>query len=450
MGIKMFSVFMISRSRLGALTLLPALFLLVETACQRVPLLAPSGSVITLTSSATVLAFNASTTIVAQVIEASGNPPHSGTHVTFTTTLGTIQPLDAETNTAGQVTVQFLSGTQSGTATITAISGGASVSATGAVKILVGSAAVGRVNVSANPATVPAAGGTTTITANVLDTNGNFLPGVPVNFSATTGTLSAAVVNSDANGSALTSLTTAMVSTVTASVGAQGSTTPPSTGGGNTGGGNTGGGNTGNTPTTPTSGQASGSVTVGIAGAPTLVITPPATPPTAGIAASFTFEVTAASSNGSAIKDLTVDWGDPSPDIQDLGSVTGKAVVTHIFPTSGTFTVVGSVVDASGNRVSVSTVVFVQVAPPLAVTLTASSNTGTTTTLVTFTATVTGLGNNVAVSYLWHFGNSDPDQTTTTNTLTHTYQHPSGPFTATVTVTTSAGTQALGSTSISP
>src|SRR6476660_7410355 len=189
MGIKMFSVFMISRSRLAALTLLPALFLFVETACQRVPLLAPSGSVISITSSATVLAFNASTTIIAQVIEASGTPPHSGTHVTFTTTLGTIQPSDAETDTSGQVTVKFLAGSQSGTATITAISGGASVSATGAVKILVGSAAVGRVNVSANPTLVPALGGVTTISAVVIDINGNPLGASPVIFSTTAGTL---------------------------------------------------------------------------------------------------------------------------------------------------------------------------------------------------------------------------------------------------------------------
>src|SRR5262252_10116777 len=173
MGIKMFSVFMISRRRLAALSLLSALLLLGEVGCQRVPLLAPSGSVITLTSSATVLPFNGSTFIQAQVIEAAGTPPHSGTHLTFTTTLGTIQPSDAETDSSGIAKVTFLAGGQSGTATITAISGGASVSATGAVKILVGAAAVGRVNMSANPGTVPAAGGTSTITANVLDVNGN-------------------------------------------------------------------------------------------------------------------------------------------------------------------------------------------------------------------------------------------------------------------------------------
>src|SRR6516162_756158 len=127
MGIKMFTAFMISRGRLAALSLLSALLLLGEAACQRVPLLAPSGSVITLTSSATVLPFNGSTLIQAQVIEASGSPPHSGTHVTFTTTLGAIQPSDAQTDSSGIVRVTFAAGAQSGTATITAISGGSSV-----------------------------------------------------------------------------------------------------------------------------------------------------------------------------------------------------------------------------------------------------------------------------------------------------------------------------------
>jgi Invasin, domain 3/PKD domain len=118
----MFSVFMISRSRVAALTLLPVLM----AVCQKVPLLAPSGSVITLTSSATVLPLNGSLTLAAQVIEASGNPPHSGTHVGFTTTLGTIQPSDAETDKGGVAKATFTAGTQSGTATITAISGGVS------------------------------------------------------------------------------------------------------------------------------------------------------------------------------------------------------------------------------------------------------------------------------------------------------------------------------------
>ena len=94
--------------------------------CQRVPLLAPSGSTITLTTGVTALPVNGTADIVAQVIEPSGTPPQNGTHVTFTTTLGTIQPAEAETDISGRVVAKFLAGTSNGTATITAISGGAS------------------------------------------------------------------------------------------------------------------------------------------------------------------------------------------------------------------------------------------------------------------------------------------------------------------------------------
>ena len=96
-------------------------------ACERVPLLAPSGSTLTLTSPTTALPINGTAPIGVQVIEPSGTPPHSGTHVTFTTTLGTLFPTEAETDSSGQAIVQFRAGSASGTATISAISGGASV-----------------------------------------------------------------------------------------------------------------------------------------------------------------------------------------------------------------------------------------------------------------------------------------------------------------------------------
>ena len=89
----MFSVFMISRRRLATLVLAPAALFLIETACNRVPLLAPSGSSITLATATSVLPINGTATIIAQVIEAAGTPPQAGTHVTFTTSLGTIQPV---------------------------------------------------------------------------------------------------------------------------------------------------------------------------------------------------------------------------------------------------------------------------------------------------------------------------------------------------------------------
>ena len=67
---------------------------------------------------------NGTATLIAQIIEPSGFPPHSGTRRLFTTTLGTLEPNQAETNSSGLATVTFrASGSSNGTARITATSG---------------------------------------------------------------------------------------------------------------------------------------------------------------------------------------------------------------------------------------------------------------------------------------------------------------------------------------
>jgi hypothetical protein len=424
----MLSVFMVSRRRFAALVLVPAALFLIETSCNRVPLLAPSGSTITLTTATSVLPVGGSATILAQVLENAGTPPQAGTHVTFTTSLGTIQPSDTTTDSSGRATATLTS-TSSGTASITAISGGATTG-TNPLKILVGTAAAQKVAVSATPATVPSAGGSSVISAIVFDINGAVLTNIPVTFSTTAGTLSSSITQTDATGTATSTLMTSVAATVTASVGVGTSSTTPTTGTPTTPGTTT--------PTTPSaSGTASGSVTVSIAAAPTLVITPPATAPTAGIPTTFTFAVTVPTTNGSAVKSLVVDWGDGSP-LQNLGSVTGNAVVSHTFGKDGTYVVTGTVTDASGNTVAVSSVVFVQVAPPLAVTLAVSESVSGTNTIASFTATVTGLGTAVAQSYHWTFGDGQTDDTSS-NQTSHTYVTSQLPKTASVTVTTSTG-----------
>jgi PKD repeat protein len=349
-------LFMISRLRRSfALVVGLAGAALLTIACEKVPLLAPSGSQISLTALATALPANGTTDIIAQVIEASGTPPHSGTVVTFTTNLGTVQPSQAETDISGRVTVKYVAGASSGTATIAALSGGVSASGTNSIKILVGTAAIGRVVVNASPSLVPALGGTTTITALILDINGNPLSTAPVSFSTTAGTLANSVVNADQNGLAQTTLTTSATATVTASVGAQGGTssggtTPPTT-----------------PPTGTTAGQASGTVTVGIASSPTLVITPPTTGLTAGLPATFTFVVTAAAANGSAVRNVTVSWGDGQT--QDLGAISGTATVSHVYRSAGSFVVSANLTDSAGNPVSTSTSVTV-IPPALTLTIT--------------------------------------------------------------------------------
>ena len=435
----MLMVFMIPRRPLSALRALLAMSALLTVACEKVPLLAPSGSTITLTALATALPTNGSTDLIAQVIESGGTPPHSGTLVTFTTSIGTVQPSSAETDVSGRVQVKFLAGTGSGTATITAISGGVSASGTNAIKILVGAAAVGRVIVSANPTLVPALGGTTAITAVVLDINGNPLSSVPVSFSTTAGSLGNSVVNADQNGQAQTTLTTAQTATVTASVGATApATTPPATGGGTT------------TPTTgTTAGQASGTVTVGVVAAPTLVITPPTTSPSAGLPATFSFVVTAGTTNGSAVRDLSVNWGDGSG-VQDLGAVTGTAAASHVFRVAGTYVVTGTVIDASGNRSTVSTSVTVIPVPRPTIIITPSPVPGHAGAQTTLQIQVT-LANGISVQDLridFGDGQSADLGGAASASVPHVYTA-AGTYTVTVTVIDTTGQVTTGTTAVS-
>src|ERR1051325_4155296 len=105
MDTKLFSFVMITRRRYRNFSaVLVAAVMLLTLGCQKVPLLAPSGSTITLTSTSTALPLNGTADIIAQVLEPAGTPPQDGTLVTFTTNLGSVQPSEAETK-GGRVTV---------------------------------------------------------------------------------------------------------------------------------------------------------------------------------------------------------------------------------------------------------------------------------------------------------------------------------------------------------
>jgi len=437
----MFSVLMVTRFRFLKILGFGLLSAIATVACQKVPLLAPSGSTITLTSSATALPVNGSAQIIAQLIEPSGTPPHSGTRVSFTTTLGTLEPADVETDIGGRAITTFRSGTANGTATITAISGGVSASGNNALKIAIGTAAVGRVVLAANPTIVPSTGGASTITASVFDINGNALTAAPVSFSTTAGSLDTLVATTDQNGAATTVLRTANQAIVTASVGAQGGST--------SGGGSGGGGTT--TPTTPapnTSGQASATITINVAGAPTLLITPPTTAPTAGLPATFTFVVTAAATNGSAIRDLTVNWGDGQT--QDLGAVVGTATVSHVYRAPGAYTITGTVTDNSGSTVPVSTSVTVN-PTALPITITPPTTPPGAGLPATFTVVVGTLPAGDAVRNVhidWGDGSGlDLGAISGSTTVSHVYTA-SGSYSVTATITDTGGNTQTVATSV--
>ena len=420
----MLMVFMISRLRRPALAALMAGVAILTIACQKVPLLAPSGSTITLTALATALPSNGTTDIIAQVIESSGTPPHSGTHITFTTNLGSVQPSEADTDIGGRVTVKYIAGAGSGTATITAISGGVSASGTNAIKIAVGAAAAASIGVNASPGTVPAAGGTSTISAKVLDTNGNLLPGVPVTFSTDNGSLSATVASTDGTGTATTQLTTNKTAKVTATTGVS----TPATGTGTTG------------TAAPTS-----SVTISVNAASTIAVgTPSPASPNASQAVTFPLTYTQ-NTNGSPVVRVIVDFGDGSPALTIQGQ---PSAATHTYSLPGSYTVRVTAFDTFGDTANGTGSVTVTPRPQVVVTLTTTTTTPAAGSPTIFTIVAAPTAGSAITSVSVDFG--DGTQTLLSGNATsvqHTYLA-AATYTVTVIATDSSGATGSASTII--
>lgn len=277
-----------------------------SAACEKVPLVAPAGTVITLVSSTNVLPINGSTDLVAVLVESgtastgtgttstpsAGTAVHNGTLVTFTTSLGKIEPAEART-TNGRVTVKLTADGRSGRATITAFSGSASKT----LEVVIGAAAAERVALTASPTLLGSNGGTSTISARVEDASGNPLAGVPVVFTTTSGTLSASSSLTGDSGIATTVLTTTAAATVTASAG-------------------------GKTGTAALTLKAKSGVTIS---APTGVF----------VGAPATFQVTVAANSDFA--SVQVQFGDGSS--LPLGALSASTTVTHTYDDADSYQV---------------------------------------------------------------------------------------------------------------
>jgi hypothetical protein len=393
-----------NRFRAGVAAFGAIVGLSLAAACDKVPLLAPTGSVINLFAAANTVPLNSEIEIVANVIEngttaapsttpgtggtpattpssststGAGTPVQNGTLVSFTTTIGRIEPSEARTSN-GQVRVRFISGSQSGTATITAFSGGAS----GKLENLkVGSAAVERVLISASPQTLGPAGGFSTITARVEDTSGAGLAGIPVTFSTDNGTLSATTATTDALGSAQTVLNTSRAAKVTANVAGK-----------------------------------TADVSVGLNPRTGVTIAAPTTPVSAGQPATFTVGVGSTAN----IRDVTVDFGDGSQ--VSLGAISGSTTIQHTYAEAGSYTVRAIATEASGFVEPVSTSITILPGQPPSVTITASNNNPGIGEIVTFTANVSGATSTI-VRYEWNFGQGAVPATAETggNRATATY-----------------------------
>ncbi len=417
---------MVTHRRTIPLTLSLAMGVLtLAAACDKVPLTAPTGSVITLFATSTTVPTNGEIEIIATVIEngtapstgtptpggtpattatpAAGTPVQNGTLVSFITTIGTIEPREARTQN-GEVRVKFRANGQSGTATITAYSGGAS----GKLEnILVGTAAADHVVLSASPQTLSPAGGTAIIAARVEDKSGLALSGVPVTFTSDNGSLSPSSAITDETGIARTTLTTSRETIVTANV--AGKTT---------------------------------TVTVKLNPRTGVSIAGPSTPVSAGVPATFTVNV-AGTAN---VRDVTVNFGDG--DSRSLGAISGSTTIQHTYTTAGTYTVEATATEASGFREQVSTALTILPGQPPAVVITASNNNPSVGETVIFTATVSGATSTV-LRYEWNFGSGavPPEAQTTGNRATASYTS-TGTKIITVRVIQATGPEGEGQTAI--
>ncbi|MEZ5290102.1 MAG: PKD domain-containing protein [Vicinamibacterales bacterium] len=351
--------------------------------CDKVPLLAPTNTTIRLVATVGVLPLAGSTDITAVVIESAGTPVQNGTVISFTSSLGTIEPHEARTSN-GQVTVRFVAGGQSGKAAISAFSGG---SKSDDLEILVGAAAAGAVTLRAGQTSLPTTGGTTTMIATVVDTGGNPLPNTPVAFSTSAGTLSQSTALTNSLGEARSDLTTNVAAKVTASVG--GGATPVSA----------------TLDIVVTDLPVVDIAVVGGTGTNTAEI---------GLPTVFSLKQANATTS-SAIRSLRIDFGDGT--IQSLGPLSGTITVSHQYARTGFYTVAVTATDALG-LVGVTTMIL-QVNDRFAIPLTVtSSNLGNG--IVNFSATATPRTGTTIRVYEWDFGDGTVI-TTTGGLTTHRY-----------------------------
>jgi hypothetical protein len=163
--------------------------------CGDAPVTAPAGSSVFLQANPPFVVADGGVSVVTAIItEPAGTFVPNGTEVFFFTDLGTIEA--SKQTRDGVARVNFVADSRSGTANVIAVSGGpaqgggggeeggdSSGSGTGSasVTIVVGSARPSTVLVAADPAGMRS-NGSSHITANVFDDDGNPVSNVPVVF----------------------------------------------------------------------------------------------------------------------------------------------------------------------------------------------------------------------------------------------------------------------------
>jgi hypothetical protein len=402
--------------RTATLAAVTLLFAVAQVACDKVPLVAPAGTVITLISATNVLPINGSTDIIAVLIEngtvstgtgggggaattttSAGTPVHNGTLVTFTTSLGKIEPFEARTNN-GRVTVKLTADGRSGTARITAFSGGASAEP---LNVLIGAAAVELVSLTTSASSVAAGGGTVTLTARVVDKDFNPLFGVPVAFTTTAGIVGAASGLTNESGLATTTLSTTVEASVTASAGSKTST----------------------------------AAVIKVRSSSVIAVTVS----TGSVPAGAPVSITVTPDPAVRFSSVILNFGDG--DSVALGAISSATTRQHLYASAGQYPISVTGNDVDGGIAVASSSVVVSALNP---TLSASPSSAAVGTPITFTVGL--IPSTVSIErYEWEFGDGTITLTTTGPSVAHPYTTP-GDKNVSVTVVPSAAVSRRTST----
>ncbi len=165
----------------GLITLL----LLVSLACESPTPVAPAESGLTISANPTRIDIDGATEISVLARKADGAAVNAGTEITFTTTLGKLDPTIALTDDRGQARTSLTGDGRVGVATVEASSGAA---AAVMLDIQVGAQPTS-IGLQANPARLPREGGTARLVAQVLDDLGNPLRNINIRFGTDAGSL---------------------------------------------------------------------------------------------------------------------------------------------------------------------------------------------------------------------------------------------------------------------
>lgn len=203
-----------SRSATRLIPLIAAVLFVTACEASKGTLLAPTDSVITLSSTTSILPVNGTTSINVNVHQSNGAPVEDGTEVLLSATRGALNEIKMRTR-IGSAVVVYRAASEAGSARIEASSAGARST----LDLAITSGNPERLAVVAAPATLPPNGGHADVTATVTDSGGAPIAGAPVTFQASSGTLNpTGPVTTDQSGIARTKLTTTASATVTARV----------------------------------------------------------------------------------------------------------------------------------------------------------------------------------------------------------------------------------------